>query len=280
RHVSVQVSCQQHLPVIWADHDRLEQVFVNLLSNALDAMRGHPGPRVLRVETWVSDGKVYAAVADTGDGVSDAVAEQIFRPFISTKGKHGTGLGLYISRQIVRETGGDLVLGGSKRGAGARFIASFPIAEPGAGVVAALRPSVSTPPAGTPRGTPLAGLRVLVVEDEESVRRPVVRFLTQRGAAVEEAAHGAEGLTRIHATVPDVVVADIRMPVMDGIVFYRRLLVEHPDVARRVVFFSGDFSQLTQLEGLTIPADRQLLKPVDLHLLEERVLTIGRSQLS
>ncbi|MGH7734617.1 MAG: response regulator, partial [Gemmatimonadales bacterium] len=90
----------------------------------------------------------------------------------------------------------------------------------------------------------------------------------------------AEGLTRIHATVPDVVVADIRMPVMDGIVFYRRLLVEHPDVARRVVFFSGDFSQLTQLEGLTIPADRQLLKPVDLHLLEERVLTIGRSQLS
>ncbi|MGH7533344.1 MAG: hybrid sensor histidine kinase/response regulator [Gemmatimonadales bacterium] len=266
-------------PQTLADPTRIEQVFVNLLSNALDAMRGYPGPRVLSVETWVSDGKVHAAVADTGAGVSDAVAEQIFRPFISTKGKHGTGLGLYISRQIVRETGGDLVLDGSKREVGARFIASFPIAEPGTITVAALRPNLSAPPAGTARDRPLTGLRVLVVEDEESVRRPVARFLAQRGATVEEAAHGAEGLARIHAAIPDVVVADIRMPVMDGIAFYRQLLVDHPDVARLVVFFSGDFSQLTQLEGLTVPADRQLLKPVDLHLLEERVLAIGRGQL-
>lgn len=263
-------------PQTLADPNRIEQVFVNLLSNALDAMRGHSGPRVLSVETWTSNGRVFAAVADTGDGVSNAVAEQIFRPFISTKGKQGTGLGLYISRQIVRETGGDLVLGESRSGSGARFIASFPAAEPGA--VAALHPTPAQS-AGTVRGTPLAGLRVLVVEDEESVRRPVARFLTQRGAIVDEAAHGAEGLARIAAGTPDVVVADIRMPVMDGIAFYRRLLVEYPEVARRVVFFSGDFSQLSHLEGLTIPADRQLLKPVDLHLLEVRIVAMGRNQL-
>jgi signal transduction histidine kinase len=264
-------------PQTLADPNRVEQVFVNLLSNALDAMRGQPGPRVLTVETWATEGRVYAAVVDTGAGVNAAVAEQIFRPFISTKGKQGTGLGLYISRQIVRETGGDLVLAAPAAGTGARFIASFPAADPAAaGAVAALR--TATPAGVTARETPLLGLRVLVVEDEESVRRPVARFLTQRGATVEEAAHGAEGLARINAAAPDVVVADIRMPVMDGIAFYRRLLVEHPDVARRVVFFSGDFSQLSHLEGLTIPAERQLLKPVDLHLLEDRVLAIGRSR--
>lgn len=267
-------------PQTIGDPNRIEQVFVNLLSNALDAMRGAPGPRVLSVESWVAEGRVFAAVSDTGPGVPAAVADQIFRPFVSTKGKQGTGLGLYISRQIVRESGGELTLASRPDGQGARFIASFPAATPEALATVAAAPAATATPVPAPaNGRPLAGLRVLLVEDEDSVRRPVGRYLAQRGAQLSEAAHGGEALTAVQRETPDVIVADLRMPVMDGVALFRRLRQERPELAARVLFLSGDFSQLRQLEGFTVPADRQLLKPVDLHLLESRILALTRGEL-
>jgi signal transduction histidine kinase len=265
-------------PWVVGDAARLEQVFVNLLSNALDAMRHHPPPRRLTITTQVKGGQLGVTVHDSGPGVPPEVADQVFRPFVSTKGKSGTGLGLYISRQIVRELGGDLFLAPSPPGEGARFVATLPLATPevvealaataGSGSVA--RPSVPNP-------RPLEGVRVLLVEDEEAVRRPVARYLTRRGARVAEAAHGVEGLAALAQERPDVIVADLRMPVMDGLSFYRRLIADDPSLAERVLFLSGDFSQLHSLDGLTVPTDRQLVKPVDLRLLEQRVLELGRA---
>jgi DNA-binding response OmpR family regulator len=123
---------------------------------------------------------------------------------------------------------------------------------------------------------PLHGLRILLVEDEEAVRRPVARYLTRRGATVAEAGHGEEALLRVREVTPDVIVADLRMPIMDGLEFYRQLRIEDPRLSERVLFLSGDFSRFETLDGLTIPSDRQLLKPVDLELLERRVSAVGR----
>ncbi len=276
------------LPPVQGDAIKLEQVVVNLLSNAIDALRAVTPPRHLTVDTWVQDGTVSVAVGDNGKGVASEFAQRLFRPFATTKGRRGTGLGLYISRQIAREAGGDLALT-SPPGFGARFVLSLPVAVPAA---AASVPSTDPAPAPTApapaasSGAPspaaarappavgsLAGVRVLIVEDEEAVRRPMVRYLTRRGAVVDEAADGVEGLARLRVQPANVILADLRMPRMGGVELYAQLEEERPELAARVLFLSGDVSQLAAPGNTPVPRERVLVKPVELAELERRIIS-------
>src|SRR5207248_1980085 len=184
-----------NLPAVEGDAIKLEQVVVNLLSNAIDALHAVKPPRQLAVDTWVENARALVAVTDNGKGVAPEISARLFRPFATTKGRRGTGLGLYISRQIAREAGGELILA-TAPGSGARFVLSLPVAQspvvtgsparaPGA---ADTRPGEPAPPRAAPA---LAGVRVLIVEDEEPVRRPMTRYLTRKGADVVEAGDGA-----------------------------------------------------------------------------------------
>ncbi len=281
------------LPPVQGDAIKLEQVVVNLLSNAIDALRGVTPPRHLSVDTWVRDGQVSVAVGDNGRGVAPDIAPRLFRPFATTKGRRGTGLGLYISRQIAREAGGDLTLT-SPPGFGARFVLSLPLAlaqasAPDSATPTALapapalapsKPSSESPSGGgasaqAPGGS-LAGLRVLIVEDEEAVRRPMARYLTRRGAEVDEAADGVEGLARLRTQPANVILADLRMPRMGGVELYAQLEEERPELAARVLFLSGDVSQLAQPGNTPVPRERVLVKPVELAELERRILAFVR----
>lgn len=253
------------------DAMRVEQVFVNLLSNALDALRAVPPPRRITVETWVDEDRVCAAVADNGAGVPADVRHRLFRPFVSTKGTGGTGLGLYISREIARAAGGDLGLVPSETG-GARFLLTLPRTE---GRPAPVDGSGARHEAGRVLA-PLAGLRVLVADDEEAIRRPVALYLTKRGAQVTSAADGQAALDVLTADPPDVVVADLRMPGMSGIALYEAICDRAPLLAERVIFLSGDLSQLAELGGdERFPSDRVLAKPVDLAELEICVRSVA-----
>ncbi len=285
------------LPPVQGDAIKLEQVVVNLLSNAIDALRGVTPPRHLSVDTWVRDGQVSVAVGDNGRGVAPDIAPRLFRPFATTKGRRGTGLGLYISRQIAREAGGDLTLT-SPPGFGARFVLSLPLAPASAPhsatptapapaptpapapALAPSKPSSESPSGGganaqAPAGS-LAGLRVLIVEDEEAVRRPMARYLTRRGAQVDEAADGVEGLARLRTQPANVILADLRMPRMGGVELYAQLEEERPELAARVLFLSGDVSQLAQPGNTPVPRERVLVKPVELAELERRILAFVR----
>ncbi len=283
------------LPPVQGDAIKLEQVVVNLLSNAIDALRGVTPPRHLSVDTWVRDGQVSVAVGDNGRGVAPDIAPRLFRPFATTKGRRGTGLGLYISRQIAREAGGDLTLT-SPPGFGARFVLSLPLAPASAPdsptptapapapapapALAPSKPSSESPSGGgasaqAPAGS-LAGLRVLIVEDEEAVRRPMARYLTRRGAQVDEAADGVEGLARLRVQPANVILADLRMPRMGGVELYAQLEEERPELAARVLFLSGDVSQLAQPGNTPVPRERVLVKPVELAELERRILAFVR----
>jgi len=279
------------LPPVQGDAIKLEQVVVNLLSNAIDALRAVTPPRHLTVDTWVQDGTVSVAVGDNGKGVASEFAQRLFRPFATTKGRRGTGLGLYISRQIAREAGGDLALT-TPPGFGARFVLSLPVAAPAASASvpstdAAPPPTAPAPvpssgaPSPAAAGAPpavgsLAGVRVLIVEDEEAVRRPMVRYLTRRGAVVDEAADGVEGLARLRAQPANVILADLRMPRMGGVELYAQLEEERPELAARVLFLSGDVSQLAAPGNTPVPRERVLVKPVELAELERRIVSFVR----
>jgi len=272
------------LPAVQGDVIKLEQVVVNLLANAIDALRAVTPPRNLTVDTWVQDAQVSVAVGDNGKGVAPEIAPRLFRPFATTKGHHGTGLGLYVSRQIAREAGGDLALT-SPPGFGARFVLSLPVASVSAPDSASSAPAPA--PASSPAPSPdaasaqgavgsLAGLRVLIVEDEEAVRRPMARYLTRRGAAVDEAADGVEGLARLRAQPAHVILADLRMPRMGGVELYAQLEEERPELAARVLFLSGDVSQLAEPGNTPVPRERVLVKPVELAELERRIVAFVR----
>ena len=280
-----------NLPPVQGDAIKLEQVVVNLLSNAIDALRAVTPPRNLSVDTWVQDTHVSVAVGDNGRGVASEIAPRLFRPFATTKGRRGTGLGLYISRQIAREAGGDLTLT-SPPGFGARFVLSLPVAPvsaPDSASASAPAPAPASTPAAAPDPSPtpetlraqpavgsLAGLRVLIVEDEEAVRRPMARYLTRRGAVVDEAADGVEGLARLRAQSANVILADLRMPRMGGVELYAQLEEERPELAARVLFLSGDVSQLAEPGNTPVPRERVLVKPVELAELERRIISFVR----
>lgn len=264
------------LPAVEGDAIKLEQIVVNLLSNAIDALRAVKPPRRLVVDTFVQDARVSVAVADNGHGVTAEITPRLFRPFATTKGRRGTGLGLYISRQIAREARGDLTLAPSPA-PGSRFVLSLPVAPalPGGRAEPAAGAPAAAPGAEQPVGS-LAGLRVLIVEDEEAVRRPIVRYLVRRGAHVAEASDGAEALDRLRAQTADVIVADLRMPRMGGVELYAQLEDGQPELAARVLFLSGDVSQLAEPGNTPVPRERVLIKPVELAELERRIVAFAR----
>src|SRR5256714_3418277 len=132
------------------------------------------------------------------------------------------------------------------------------------------RSILTVPPKATKSS--LTGIRVLLVDDEEPIRRPMARFLGKRGAEVSEAGDGMAALERIRSGLePQVILADLRMPRMDGAEFYERLLEEQPRLAERVLFLSGAITPLAGLGFADVPRDRVLVKPVELAELERRV---------
>ena len=277
--ISIEGQLDPELPTVVGDANRLEQVIVNLLSNALDALRSVNPPRRLIVDSFPDDtgGRVCVTVTDNGPGVAPEIAPRLFRPFASTKGVRGTGLGLYISRQLVREAQGELDLVKHVQ-SGARFLVWLPSARQPVPRAPAATPQATSLPPPAPAGT-LSGIRVLLVDDEELIRRPMARFLTKRGAEIKEAADGLAALERLaEGFEPQVILADLRMPRMDGAEFYQHLQAQRPALADRLLFLSGDITHLAGRGLAEVPRDRVLVKPVELAELEQRIVAFVREE--
>jgi len=245
------------LPRALFDFHQIEQVILNLLNNAEQsiASTGKPGRVVLR--SFALDGEIRFEIEDDGPGVPQSVRHRIFDPFFTTKDiGMGTGLGLSVSYGIVQEHQGRIELLPDRPGGGACFAVTLPRAVGVAAEDAAVAPF-------TPVPKPLLGRRVLVAEDEPLVLDLFSRLLEADGATVTLARDGEEAWSRILETDFDLIVADLRMPNLDGRALYERVVEEKPSMVRRFVFATGDLVRQESLKFLEGLPNRILAKPLD-----------------
>ena len=227
---------------VLVDADQFEQVILNLVINARDAMP-EGGDLVLRVaaeadgdEEWVVIG-----VADTGTGMDEATLRRCFEPFFTTKGPFkGTGMGLASARRLIEASGGTIHVT-SCPGVGTSFEIRLPATRDSA-AVEALATSVTSASTGT---------TVLVAEDDEALRRLMVQVLRRNGYRVLEGDNGASALEAARGSVVDALVTDVDMPVMGGVELAVTLQARTPSLAVLVVSGHADASVLADLTPRT-----------------------------
>ena len=248
------------LPRTLADAGQLQQVFLNLFTNALQAMAEAHGSGTLRLTSRATPTVIQVAVADDGPGIPPDLLPQIFDPFFTTKGVgEGTGLGLSICYGIVREHGGR-IWAESEPGQGATFYVELPIRHASA-------------PTESQAAAPAAGGRcILVLEDEEPIVALLKRVLEPLGHTVLTASDGEQGLQILaRGRSPDLIVADLKMPRLDGPGFYRRIQRDYPHLVRRFLFITGDTVRPESERFLKACGLPFLRKPFGIHEIEGAV---------
>ncbi|HEY1173076.1 MAG TPA: ATP-binding protein [Verrucomicrobiae bacterium] len=250
--------------MVYAEPGQIKQVVMNLGLNALDAMEKQR-PAVLTFQAKLEGSLVRFSVNDCGHGIAQEHLARIFDPFFTTKGPDkGTGLGLSVCDSIIRQHGGEIQVA-SMIGRGTTFSFTLPLAlEP----MAAALPLV---PFATEQPTEENTVRrVLLADDEESVAQMVEATLTSMlGYNVDRAANGKEAIERLQVRGYDLIISDVRMPLVDGLGIYRWLKENSPSQTKSFLFITGDAGsrELTEeLERLGAPV---LKKPFGIsHLVE------------
>ncbi len=218
------------LPKTMVDEHQLQQVLVNMINNAYQAMAEYRGGGELLITTAHDDRKIYINVTDNGPGISPKNIRRIFDPFYTTKEK-GTGLGLSLSYGIIKEHGGEIGVT-SIEGKGTTFTIELPIIEE-------LPSSAKTDslPSYQPVVSPQ---RVLVIDDEETILEFLTDLLQSLGHQADTTPSGQEALQKIATQEYDLIICDIKMPVVGGRQIYRFLQQNRPHAIPRLIFSSGD----------------------------------------
>jgi len=276
--ITVNLELDEANPKAWANGAEVQQLLLNLLINAEQALMTVSGRRVITIRTMAAgDDGVELQVADTGPGIPAEIQEKIFDPFFTTKPEGtGTGLGLSICYGIAHDHGGRISVS-SLPGHGATFAIALPRD-------ARTRQRSTPPPMEIPeearesdgRGGEIGGaLSVLLIDDEEGLRRAVVNFLKRRGMHIIAVEDGGDALRVLRRERFDVIVSDVRMPGMSGGEFLERLRREHPAMVQRLIFTTGDTFAADTASLLKDSGVPSLVKPYDFAKLEETLRQVA-----
>jgi PAS domain S-box-containing protein len=239
RKIAVARTLAPEVPAVLADPQQIQQVILDLLINAEQAIGERSGGEI-EIATSVDPAKkwVKVVIADNGPGIPVDIQGKIFDPFFTTKevGK-GIGLGLAICDSIIQEHGGRIQVSNRPQG-GARFEVELPALD-GAGVEAPSVAGVASATTARPPATPAGGERILVVDDQEAILHLVAEALRMVGKQVEVAKDGRMAIEKLGAGEFDLVLMDMKMPGFDGEHIYDEV-IRRMSAPPRVIIMTGD----------------------------------------
>ena len=242
---------------------QMQQVLLNLLNNAEQAIAKSGQPGVIRVGAARKGERIVLNVTDNGSGIPAHVLPNIFDPFFTTKKLgEGTGLGLSIAHTLIENHGGSIYARSSP--GNTVFTIELPIAdEAELSIDTRQTQPLPRPPA---RSSKKQG-RILVVDDETSIVDAISDFLDLQNITVDKANDGAEALALLEKGRYDAIISDIRMPGVDGPELYERAAAIDPEYRSRFLFMSGDLVRDTTQGFVSTLECPCLLKPFPLQVL-------------
>lgn len=261
----------ESLPQILADFHQLQQVFLNLIINAHQAMKGVDRKGILTIITKREKEKILVSIGDNGTGIPPDILSKIFDPFFTTKEVgQGTGLGLSICFGILQAHRGDIQV---RSTAGETwFTVELPILDD-----RNMTPAGPQVEADSASGNG-QGKSILVVDDEDTVAEVLSEVLILDGHRVEIARNGIAALEKIAENDYDLILSDLKMPGMDGEELFRRIKEINGPLARRIIFSTGDVASIATKKFLKETGNPCLQKPFEISLVRKIVARILREE--
>jgi CheY-like chemotaxis protein len=244
-------------PSVFVEESAMREVIVNILLNSLDAM---PNGGTITLRTYIDSNRAVIQISDTGIGMTPETLRRCFEPFYTTKGIHGTGMGLSLAYVTIRRYGGTIEAA-SELGKGTTMTIRLPLAEMQHPSQIAYARTILKPPK-----------QILVIDDEIWSRDMLLAFLTNDGHSVDTAASGHEGLRKFETKNYDVVIVDRAMPDMNGDDVASIIKSKNPNVP---VIFATGFGDMMKESGEKPPCvDYILSKPATLDELREALCAV------
>jgi two-component system, NtrC family, sensor kinase len=257
--IEVVTQLEPKLPPVLADSNQIQQVLLNILANAQQAIEAHRKQGKIRITTEFRSPNVRVTIEDDGPGIPPENMARLFDPFFTTKevGK-GTGLGLSLCYGFIKEHGGS-IKPVSQLGQGAAFIIELPACEETVGAAEPAAPD--TNPSRARRGE---GKRALIIDDEEAILSLVQECLGAEGYQVTVASNGEQALSELKANRFDLAICDWKMPGLGGKRIYEQLRAMNSSICQRMIFISGDVVNAEMRQFLEIEKRPCLAKPFTL----------------